>query len=84
MKHTKGKWTIVRTSNFNDPKTFYVQGGAESICQVTNEANARLIAAAPCMYEALKQTLAILQSDSFDKLDEAGAVLCTITNQIEG
>ena len=56
MEYTKGEWTKFRFSKFHNWKVstgdanWYVDCGMEE----DSEANARLIAAAPDMYEALK------------------------------
>lgn len=52
-KHTPGPW---RVQKFSDTKswTLYGSGSVASIGNIKHEANARLIAAAPTMLEALK------------------------------
>lgn len=60
-KHTSGPWEVKEAlSNFR------IYAGSEQICETylrgeDDKANARLIAAAPKMLEALKSTLPILQ-----------------------
>lgn len=63
-KHTKGEWKYSPLSNFSDTLVSYISSGSKPIAQLrgctTGEeseaiANAKLIAAAPLMYEALKE-----------------------------
>jgi len=59
-KHTPGPWVIQET-NFAQQKNVYAQADKPPIATVygstgENEANARLIAAAPEMLDALKKT----------------------------
>lgn len=77
MKHTKGIWEV-NSHEHGSHKT--ISKGANNICIVllgnlsdgsSGEANARLIAASPTMYEALKefktwyQTLSHMNPESF-------------------
>ena len=76
MKHTQGKWEIVEATAYHG---FYIESLQGTVCDLyfehpskkivefeNAEANARLIAAAPLMYEALKNlrdTYKILMED---------------------
>ena len=84
MAHTPGPWTIVHygwldkgkggdfVGRIEGPNGEKVYGGAGSFHAVNNLANARLIAAAPDMYEALK---AVDELPSF-LLSECGCRYC--------
>lgn len=65
MKHTKGNWSIVKGLEQSNDTHIHVLG--TSICQLPyefgideeNDANAKLISAAPELLEALKQIASI-------------------------
>lgn len=67
-QHTPGPWkavtAILNVAKEGDPETAHIvttrKWGAPNIAEVTTEANARLIAAAPALLEALE---AILQME---------------------
>ena len=62
MNYTKGKWTVSYNGRIEDREHFSVTTDTIQVAEVhprrdgkEAEANARLISAAPDMYEALKQ-----------------------------
>ena len=70
MKHTKGKWELGKSSSISMP--FYIEVDGIEICRILDfsvqeelEANAKLIAAAPELLEAL---IAVTDSSLFNKL----------------
>ncbi len=64
MNYTKGNWTI---QDKNKYETSHIECGIYRICRIADnreyKANARLIAAAPDMYEALKALCEWLDTD---------------------
>ena len=74
-KHTQGPWMVSRYSQSTLLKSIYIRGGNERIARVTvpdtaqsieeYEANARLIAAAPDLLEAL-QHLMVAHGEQLD------------------
>lgn len=54
-KHTKGPWSATKDPFIGN--AFEINSASEHIGMVAPEANARLIAAAPEMYEALKNLI---------------------------
>jgi hypothetical protein len=85
MRYTKGEWEVMGVSIVTSVRTAnsrYLAPVAkiEALSQVEREANARLIAAAPDMYEALKELrdsikeefgLATAQLDGYIKANKA-------------
>ena len=71
IKHTPGPWTVTRVSKSTILKDLYISASPERIARVVvpntaqriheYEANARLIAAAPELLEALKEANAELE-----------------------
>ncbi|MCK5017512.1 MAG: hypothetical protein KAS32_10635 [Candidatus Peribacteraceae bacterium] len=83
MEHTQGKWIIVASKKWlgqlfvkregtNDDFVCKVYGPQDGTYNDKVNANARLIAAAPDLLEALKQTLKTLQSFYLERLVCAG------------
>ena len=84
MSHTKGDWTVpLRTRRDGDNRCWVVRGKT-SICRCfgkpkTAEANARLIAAAPDLLDALKN---LLEVDMYkDEFHDAGRDAIAKANQ---
>jgi len=81
MKHTKGKWTAEQTDVHISVRPWRVLQGTKIICKldsydrynseanIEEEANAKLIAAAPDLLEALKNAM-----EWFKKLDDWSGV----------
>ena len=61
MKHTKGPWRICPTNEFMVETGCTGEDHGEQIGEMNSEANAKLVAAAPEMLEALKAIVAELQ-----------------------
>mgnify|MGYP001603505041 CR=1 FL=1 len=65
--HTPGPWHIVRMTNVPSPEAFVVRGedqNSSAIVSVIGEANARLIAAAPELLEAVKAVQRLIDTNS--------------------
>lgn len=70
MSYTPGPWKI-RRSPWHSKKHRYVQIGKEenyTTCELLPE-DARLISAAPDLYEALKEIVDAADGDGWDQLD---------------
>lgn len=75
-KHTPGDWKVTRGAG-GDP--FSIESGTRTIahvktCRGEAEANAHIIAAAPCAYTALRNALAAMQS-VYDQTDAGNMVM---------
>jgi hypothetical protein len=70
-EHTPGPW---RVEKFNDTKSWsiYANGGTHSLASIRDAANARLIAAAPDMLEALTNALGWMERYAGDTNDLSG------------
>jgi len=84
MKHTPGPWSVGGPTQYAyqlriDPSIGVVYGGGEEV-----QANARLIAAAPEMLEALKSAADALDSDNPDIQLRAAIAARETINRIEG
>jgi len=86
-QHTPGPWTAKQQQpdGFGDPMfgRFYVCAGASAVAQhCRNEDDARLIAAAPDLLEALKDALCALECCGKDYLaaSKAQAAIARATN----
>lgn len=79
MKHTKGPWIvdgeIVRTAGSDSYRTICDLGPKQGQLPATLEANARLIAAAPEMLEALEDVAGALQSTDIQRLKNGGDII---------
>lgn len=73
-KHTPGPWTCSLHSELPE-RTHEVVTAGESVADVTGEANARLIAAAPDLLAALDACAEML-GDSYNELGYACAPRC--------
>lgn len=64
--HTKGPWTVLRDENgilnvvTNEDEPWYICSAHDGITGHPEEANARLLAAAPDLLEALENLLAVV------------------------
>jgi hypothetical protein len=61
-KITDGKWNVEAGNNYGF-KHMAVFSGNAKICDVLHDPDARLISAAPEMYEALKKALQIIEAE---------------------
>ena len=83
QKHSLAPWALESEARHPWIVTCAIEGFpglAGKVCEVGYLPNARLIAAAPDLLEALKTMLGIvedaLQDDSLDASTDAGAILC--------
>ena len=91
-KHTPGPLKAVQIIIENSPCTWAVQRknireqwGKPSIATyIDNEADARLFAAAPAMYEAIKRVIEHRQRDYLDNTIEPYCLLVAVLAQAEG
>ena len=74
-QHTPGPWAVRRAWSNGEPcDMLVVQSGVTPIADVVGDANARLIAAAPEMLEALHRVLDVITGDQAAELGVYDAI----------
>ena len=74
--HTTGPWTT------ESSKSFYVLSNGEFVANASNEANARLISAAPDLLAALEHVLNIIKAPDCPQIPDAAFTRGKILNAI--